>query len=114
MLDGHLLVDAHVHAARLPTLKPAWHEWVHDFGGGGVLERVYDADGLEKPVAGIVRTEGSKLAAEEIIEFCRDGLPGFKRPRAVLFLDAVPTTATGKVQRFVVREMAKNALKHPH
>ncbi|HEX6469254.1 MAG TPA: benzoate-CoA ligase family protein [Streptosporangiaceae bacterium] len=69
-----------------------------------------DAEGLEKPVAGVVRTEGSKLAAGDILEFCRDGLPAFKRPRAVLFLDAVPTTATGKVQRFVVREMARNIL----
>jgi acyl-CoA synthetase (AMP-forming)/AMP-acid ligase II len=69
-----------------------------------------DAEGLEKPVAGVVRTEGSKLAADEILEFCREGLPAFKRPRAVLFLDAVPTTATGKVQRFVVREVAKDVL----
>jgi acyl-CoA synthetase (AMP-forming)/AMP-acid ligase II len=44
------------------------------------------------------------------LEFCREGLPAFKRPRAVLFLDAVPTTATGKVQRFVVREVAKDVL----
>ncbi len=70
-----------------------------------------NAEGLEKPIAGVVRTEGSKLAAEEILDFCREGLPAFKRPRAVLFLDAVPTTATGKVQRFVVRDMAKNVLK---
>jgi benzoate-CoA ligase family protein len=69
-----------------------------------------DPEGLEKPVAGVVRTEGSKLAADQILEFCRDGLPAFKRPRAVLFLDALPTTATGKVQRFVVREMAKDIL----
>src|SRR5580704_13014480 len=33
MLDGLPLVDAHVHAARLPTLKPAWQEWAADFGG---------------------------------------------------------------------------------
>jgi benzoate-CoA ligase family protein len=70
-----------------------------------------NAEGLEKPVAGVVRTEGSKLAADQILEFCREGLPAFKRPRAVLFLDALPTTATGKVQRFVVRDMAKDSLK---
>ena len=27
MLDGSALVDVHLHAARLPTLKPAWHQW---------------------------------------------------------------------------------------
>jgi benzoate-CoA ligase family protein len=76
-----------------------------------VVVGAVDAEGLEKPVAGVVRTDGSKLAAADILEFCRDGLPAFKRPRAVLFLDAVPTTATGKVQRFVVKEMAKDVLK---
>jgi benzoate-CoA ligase family protein len=70
-----------------------------------------DAEGLEKPVAGIVRTEGSKLGADQILDFCRETLPAFKRPRAVLFLDTLPTTATGKMQRFVVREMAKDILK---
>ena len=37
MLDGRPLIDAHVHAARLPTLKPAWREWAHDFGDQDVL-----------------------------------------------------------------------------
>jgi benzoate-CoA ligase family protein len=69
-----------------------------------------DNEGLEKPVAGVVRTEGSKLSADQILEFCREGLAAYKRPRAVLFLDALPTTATGKVQRFVVRERAKDLL----
>jgi uncharacterized protein len=49
VLDGHLLIDAHVHPARLPTLKPAWHEWAQNFGDNGVLERVYDADGTLVP-----------------------------------------------------------------
>jgi uncharacterized protein len=49
MLDGRPLVDAHVHAARLPTLKPAWRQWAHDFGDGSVLDRVYDADGTVDP-----------------------------------------------------------------
>lgn len=31
MLDGRPLVDAHLHAARLPTLKPAWRQWARDF-----------------------------------------------------------------------------------
>jgi predicted TIM-barrel fold metal-dependent hydrolase len=49
MLDGRPLVDAHVHAARLPTLKPAWRQWAHDFGHPGVLDRVYDTDGTVHP-----------------------------------------------------------------
>ncbi len=49
MIDGHRLVDAHVHAARLPTLKPAWREWADDFGDQQVLGRVYDAEGTVRP-----------------------------------------------------------------
>lgn len=43
MLHGRPLVDVHLHAARLPTLKPAWKQWAHDFGGG--TDEVYDAGG---------------------------------------------------------------------
>jgi predicted TIM-barrel fold metal-dependent hydrolase len=49
VLDGRLLVDAHIHAARLPTLKPAWHVWAQDFGDRAILDRVYDADGAVVP-----------------------------------------------------------------
>src|SRR5689334_7891384 len=45
MLDGRPLIDVHIHAARLPTLKPAWRQWASDFGDLSVVESVYDADG---------------------------------------------------------------------
>jgi uncharacterized protein len=51
MLDGHLLVDAHVHVPVLPSLAPAWVEWARDFGPEGVLERVWDPDGRPDPAA---------------------------------------------------------------
>ncbi|GAA0341694.1 amidohydrolase family protein [Actinoallomurus spadix] len=49
MLDGMPLVDVHLHAARLPTLKPAWRQWAHDFGDRAVLDRVYDDSGTVDP-----------------------------------------------------------------
>jgi predicted TIM-barrel fold metal-dependent hydrolase len=49
MLDGRPLVDAHVHAARLPTLKPAWRQWARDFGDADALDRLYDPDGTIAP-----------------------------------------------------------------
>jgi len=49
MLDGMPLIDVHVHAPRLPTLKPAWKQWAHDFGDNAVLERVYDDSGALVP-----------------------------------------------------------------
>jgi uncharacterized protein len=49
MLDGKPLIDVHLHAARLPTLKPAWKTWAHDFGDREMLDRVYDAQGTVDP-----------------------------------------------------------------
>jgi predicted TIM-barrel fold metal-dependent hydrolase len=49
MLDGHLLVDAHLHPVRLPTLKPAWRQWAREFGDQAAIESVYDADGTVVP-----------------------------------------------------------------
>jgi uncharacterized protein len=54
MLDGRPLVDAHVHAARLSTLKPAWRQWAHDFGDASILERVYGALCPDEETAGLV------------------------------------------------------------
>ena len=69
-----------------------------------------DTDGLEKPVAYVVLTPGRSVGEAELIEFCRDGLPSFKRPRAVVFTDGFPTTATGKVRRVELRKMAASVL----
>ena len=74
-----------------------------------VVVAVPDGDGLDKPVAGVVRAEGSQVSAEEIIAFCRAGLSAFKRPRAVLFLESLPTTATGKIQRYVLRDSLRES-----
>ncbi|OLT13672.1 amidohydrolase [Actinomadura sp. CNU-125] len=49
MLDGMPLIDVHLHAARLPTLKPAWKQWAHDFGDPAILDRVYDDSGTVVP-----------------------------------------------------------------
>jgi predicted TIM-barrel fold metal-dependent hydrolase len=49
MLDGRELIDVHLHAARLPTLKPAWREWAQQFGDDAVLSEVYDAQGSVDP-----------------------------------------------------------------
>ncbi|MGI8522445.1 MAG: benzoate-CoA ligase family protein [Nocardioides sp.] len=63
---------------------------------------VTDADGLDKPVAVVV---GEGVPADELLVWCRDGLAHFKAPRQVVFVDDLPKTATGKLQRFKVRAM---------
>jgi predicted TIM-barrel fold metal-dependent hydrolase len=64
VLDGHLLVDAHVHLARLPTLKPSWRVWAQDFGDPAVLGEVYDAEGTPVPerFSALLDAEGVDVA----------------------------------------------------
>jgi benzoate-CoA ligase family protein len=76
-----------------------------------VVVAAHDADDLEKPVAYVILTAGEQATEAELIEFCRDGLPSFKRPRAVVFTDGFPTTATGKVRRVELRKMAASVLR---
>jgi predicted TIM-barrel fold metal-dependent hydrolase len=48
VLDGIPLIDAHVHAARLPTLKDSWRDWAARYGSPSLLE-LYDEDGTIVP-----------------------------------------------------------------
>ncbi|HCU97387.1 MAG TPA: amidohydrolase [Actinobacteria bacterium] len=50
MLDGRMLIDAHLHPARLPTLKPAWRDWAERFGQPG-WQTVFDNEGAVIPQA---------------------------------------------------------------
>jgi benzoate-CoA ligase family protein len=69
-----------------------------------------DGDGLERLVAFVILLPGQAVTGAELIEFCRQGLPSVKRPRKVVFTDAFPTTATGKVRRVELRDLAANLL----
>jgi predicted TIM-barrel fold metal-dependent hydrolase len=51
MLDGRLLVDAHVHVARLPTLSADWQDWAAQFGARTPMTDLFDADGTPRPAA---------------------------------------------------------------
>jgi len=51
VLDGRLLVDAHVHVARLPTLSADWHAWATAFGEATPIAELYDSDGVPRPAA---------------------------------------------------------------
>ena len=64
MLDGHVLVDAHVHVPHLGTLAPAWLEWARQFGRPGVLEQVWRSDGAPDPaaLAALFRDDGVDVA----------------------------------------------------
>ena len=66
-----------------------------------------DADRLVKPKAYVVLKDPSSASpalAEELIEFVRTRIAPFKRPRWVEFVASLPKTATGKIQRYKLRE----------
>jgi len=50
VLDGRLLVDAHVHVARLPTLSSDWQAWARNYGGVPISQ-LFDAAGTPVPAA---------------------------------------------------------------
>ncbi len=60
----------------------------------------------ETPCAFVTLREGSELTAEELLEFLRGELAGYKLPRTIVFGE-LPKTSTGKVQKFVLRERAR-------
>ncbi|MEU4747012.1 AMP-binding protein, partial [Actinosynnema sp. NPDC023658] len=51
----------------------------------------------------VVRAEGAEVTEAELIAHCKARLAGFKAPTSVEFRDAIPRTATGKVQKFKLR-----------
>jgi fatty-acyl-CoA synthase len=62
----------------------------------------------ETPHAFVVRREGTSTSGDELIAFAREHLAHFKAPRAVTFVGELPKTATGKIQKFVLRKGAPN------
>lgn len=70
---------------------------------------VPDPEFGQQPFAYCVLKKGESAVPEEIIEFCREILAGFKRPRGVAFLDDLPRNDTGKILRKELR--ARHNLK---
>ena len=58
----------------------------------------------QEPCAVCVLKEGQQATGEEIMEYCREKLAGFKRPRTVIFIDCLPRNQMGKVLRKNLRE----------
>ena len=60
----------------------------------------------ETPCAFVQLKPGAEATPEEIIAFCRGELAHYKAPKSVVF-GPLPTTATGKIQKFVLRQQAR-------
>jgi fatty-acyl-CoA synthase len=60
----------------------------------------------EVPCAFVELKEGSQETEDSLIAFCRQNMAGFKRPKKIVFTE-LPKTATGKIQKFVLRQEAR-------
>jgi fatty-acyl-CoA synthase len=60
----------------------------------------------EEIMAWIQLRAGQSASEEEMQEFCRGNIAHFKIPRWIWFVDEFPTTVTGKLQKFRMREIA--------
>ncbi|HET6794299.1 MAG TPA: benzoate-CoA ligase family protein [Acidimicrobiales bacterium] len=63
-----------------------------------------DERGLEVVVAFVVPRSGARVEEGALGRHCREHMAAFKRPRRFVVLDGLPKTATGKIQRHVLRE----------
>ena len=110
------------HMGRSDDCFKSWGQWVSPIEVEGVLIQSgsvssaaavegRDADGLSCVCAFVVTAEGrsEKEAESEMRALCETNLPRFKRPRHYVFLEELPYTATGKVQRFKLREQLRAA-----
>jgi len=61
----------------------------------------------ELVTAVIKLAEGAQLTQDDVINFCRDKIAGYKRPRKVIFVDEFPTTLIGKAHYKGLRDLAK-------
>jgi fatty-acyl-CoA synthase len=52
----------------------------------------------------VVTTKGAEVTEADLIAHCKQRMAGFKAPTSVEFRDAIPRTATGKIQKFKLRE----------
>jgi acyl-CoA synthetase (AMP-forming)/AMP-acid ligase II len=55
-------------------------------------------------VTALIVTDGTPVTADDLIAFARQSLAGFKTPKRIEFRDALPRTATGKLQKFKLRQ----------
>jgi len=60
----------------------------------------------EVPCAFVELKSGQELTEQELTDFCREQMAGFKRPKKIVF-GALPKTATGKIQKYLLRKQVQ-------
>jgi len=83
------------------------HEAVSDVQVIAIPSRKYG----EEVMAYVIRKEGTEVTEEELQEYCISRLARHKCPKHIHFIDAFPMTASGKIQKYKLREMAIDELQ---
>jgi fatty-acyl-CoA synthase len=78
------------------------HPDISDVQVYGVPDEKYG----EQVAAAIMKRSGSALTEEDVMEYCRENIARFKVPRYVDFVEEYPMTASGKIQKYKLREAA--------
>ncbi|PZX03904.1 fatty-acyl-CoA synthase [Psychrobacillus insolitus] len=83
------------------------HPAVQDVQVVGVPDPKYG----EELMAWIILKDGENLTSEEVKTYCRGKISYHKIPRYIEFTDAYPMTASGKIQKFLLRELSKEKVE---
>jgi fatty-acyl-CoA synthase len=78
------------------------HPKVSDVQIYGVPDRKYG----EQVMAAVILKKGVEMTEEEVRDFCKGKIANYKIPRYVKFVEGYPMTASGKIQKFKLRDMA--------
>src|SRR5712692_10551559 len=81
----------------------------HNGVRAAVVVEGFDKDGLSCVCAFVVPQRPNAMLEDELRHHCDAVLPRFKQPRRYIFVDELPYTATGKVQRFKLREQLRGS-----
>jgi len=78
------------------------HPKISDVQVYGIPDRKYG----EQVMAAVILKKGAEMTEDEVRDFCKGKIANFKVPRYVNFVTSYPMTASGKIQKFKLREMA--------
>jgi benzoate-CoA ligase family protein len=81
----------------------------HEAVGRAAVVEGFDESGLSCVCAFVVTSDGSAAVKDELRGLCENALPRFKQPRRYIFVSELPYTATGKIQRFKLREQLRSS-----
>jgi long-chain acyl-CoA synthetase len=78
--------------------------YVHDAVLEAAVVGVPDKKWGESVKAVVVLKDGAQASEDEIIDFCKEHLASYKKPRSVEFWDSLPKTGSGKIKKAEIRE----------